>query len=131
MFFARPNTFSRIIIQFTGKDPSTKKTWGEYVGDLQKLADDGASLAVVPEKKTIRTLDQIRDLDRNPLMHPRDVLSPSDAMVLFNLATSAIMAMAGELVKSEGQGSLPLGVPDPSANESERKKDAAPADIQN
>ncbi len=47
--------------------------------------------------KVLQVLDQIRDLHRNPLMHPQEFLSMKDAIGLFDIAKSAIGALAEEI----------------------------------
>lgn len=42
-------------------------------------------------------LDRIRELDRNPLMHPRDVLDEMSADTLFTVSVAAITEMAKDL----------------------------------
>ncbi len=77
----------------TGKKP---KNMGEIISNLEKqLEKKGARKK--PDAKTIRCLDQIRDLDRNRLMHPEDTLSPDDSLVFFNNGISAIVSMVREL----------------------------------
>lgn len=53
--------------------------------------------ATVPDKKTIRTLREIKDLDRNPLAHPEATLDMLSAKALFELAGIAIWRMLSEI----------------------------------
>jgi hypothetical protein len=69
------------------KDGS-KCDWATCVNELRKA---GAN------KKVMQVLDQIRDLHRNPLMHPQDFLTMKEAIGLFDIAKSAISAMAEEI----------------------------------
>lgn len=71
----------------TGKDPA-KTDWGTCI---QELKNAGAN------KKVLQVLDQIRDLHRNPLSHPQDFLSLREALGLFDIAKSAIGAIADEI----------------------------------
>jgi hypothetical protein len=48
-------------------------------------------------KETVAILQQIKDNDRNLIMHPERVLSSDDAFTLFEIAKGAIMAMAKKL----------------------------------
>lgn len=48
-------------------------------------------------KKVTAILDQIRDLHRNPTMHPDEFLSMDEALALFDVAKSAIAAMIAEI----------------------------------
>ena len=54
------------------KKTGTKFGWQDYIDDLQKVID--AKAPPLPEQRTIRTLEVIKDYDRNPVMHPRDVV---------------------------------------------------------
>ena len=49
------------------------------------------------EPKTLAILDQIRDLHRNTIMHPEAFLTPSEGLRLFDIAKSAISAMADQI----------------------------------
>jgi hypothetical protein len=76
---------------FTGKS-GTLKGWHDYIEALEKAS--GPSL---PTAKTISEIKQMKDDYRNPLMHPRVVLSEPEARILFDNGESLIMAMAGEI----------------------------------
>src|SRR5712671_1418370 len=71
--------------------PNNPPDWAQCVNELRKAGADNASLGI---------LDQIRALHRNPLMHPEDFLSISDAKILFDIATSAIVSIAREIQKA-------------------------------
>lgn len=51
------------------------------------------------DEKTLAALDQLRDLHRNPIGHPDVFLDDSEAAELFDIAKSAISAMARQIVK--------------------------------
>jgi hypothetical protein len=51
------------------------------------------------DEKICGSLDQFRDLHRNPLMHPQAVLTVDEALTLLGIAQSAIVAMATEIKK--------------------------------
>lgn len=88
------------------------QTMRQLLEPLEKLKEDkAAQSSVLPSPKTLRTLDQIRDLDRNPVVHPRESLSPAEARALFDLASSAIIYMLSEMKEigfESGQGQLGL-----------------------
>jgi hypothetical protein len=58
----------------------------------QELIGAGAS------KSTVGILTQIRELHRNPLMHPEIFLTIEEAISLFDIAKSAIEAMGREIL---------------------------------
>lgn len=84
--------------------PASKKrldNWGEYISALHKLAEDANTKKSTREdvKKVIALLQQIKDQDRNLIMHPEVFLTPDDAHKLFEIAKSAIIAMTDTLPK--------------------------------
>jgi hypothetical protein len=70
---------------------------GTYITDVEKEGADA---------KVVATLRQIKDLHRNPLMHPADVLNEPEAIILRGVVTSGIMAMVDEM-KRKGLTSAP------------------------
>jgi hypothetical protein len=94
---------------FAGANAPECKSWKDYHDKLDELIKKKATPC--PNEKTIRNIDQLRDLDRNPVMHPRDTLDMTAALVLFNNCASAMMSMASEMrvIKgAAGQGNLRL-----------------------
>lgn len=63
------------------------------------------------DPKTLAVLDQIRELHRNPLGHPDTFLEVTEAMELFNVCTSAISAMARQLLQLAAQPAPVLQTP--------------------
>lgn len=102
---------------FSGKDGATRRSWDDYVKALQKLAEGDAEYK--PSERTMRALLQMKDLDRNPLMHPREVLNETDASLLFDIGKVSIIVMAHEMMEATGEPELPLepqgALPDLSA----------------
>jgi len=94
---------------FAGAAAPECNSWKDYYDKLDALIKKNVSPC--PSEKTIRNIDQLRDLDRNPVMHPRDTLDMTAALVLFNNCASAMMSMASEMrvIKGPvGQGTLKL-----------------------
>jgi hypothetical protein len=75
-----------------GKEPAMRN-WGHYVDALKK--------AKAPAK-VVSTLDQIRELHRNPIVHPEDVLTEDEALVLFGIVQSAMISVVVELARQKG-----------------------------
>ncbi len=71
-------------------DDEELKDWGKYLCALRQCKKPSVG-------QTIDLIQKIKDLERNPLMHPRLVLSADDALKIFELAKSAIILMAEEL----------------------------------
>ncbi|MCA1457750.1 HEPN domain-containing protein [Bradyrhizobium sp. BRP22] len=80
---------------FSGKPGATLHGWKAYIDALQKIADNKPTPC--PSKKTLTELDQMREDYRNPIVHPRVVLTESDARMLFANGESLIIAMAQEM----------------------------------
>lgn len=76
------------------------RTMGAMIHALKAHADSGSS--PTPDARTLRQLDQIRDLDRNRIMHPDDTLDAAQAMVFFLNGVGAITAMVSEMQKITG-----------------------------
>jgi hypothetical protein len=70
---------------------------------LEAKADPEGPLT--PSKKVLRTLREIKDLDRNPLAHPEATLDMIEAKALFDLAGIAIVCMFRGLNKLNGGSS--------------------------
>jgi hypothetical protein len=75
---------------------------------LTKLKDAKADL------KVVAALDQIRDLHRNPNIHPEEVLTLDEALALLGIAQSAILGMVRDVRKRTGAGEQPA-LPDVGA----------------
>ena len=86
---ATESVIRRYYAVVVGSKPK-KRDWGAYIVGLRgKGADD----------KIVAAIDQMRSLHRNPLLHPEDVLSEEDALGLFGIAQSAIIAILGDMTK--------------------------------
>jgi len=93
------------------------KPWGVYVAALEKLA----TATPCPDERTVSAIRQMKDDWRNPLMHPRVVLTEAEARMLFSIGESLIIAMANEVAKVAAEGLQPQlalapteGLPDAS-----------------
>ena len=67
-----------------------KRDWGFYIQTLKDSGADGNLIAV---------LDNIRTLDRNPLMHPEDWLNIDEAIGIFNISQTAIVRLVAGIKK--------------------------------
>lgn len=80
-----------------GKKPEYK-SWNDYVVALEKLEKDAGSSGVRPPSPKVKArLLDLKNLDRNPLMHPRENLDVKGADRLFDLAKLTITEMAEHL----------------------------------
>jgi hypothetical protein len=71
--------------------PAPKKSqrnWGKYVELLEKTDAN---------KKVVHHLDMVKDIHRNPLIHPEETLEASDATRLFSLCVSLIQGMVADM----------------------------------
>jgi len=74
----------------SGKKPHpSRKNIGAYLNQMEKHN--------VGTSKVIATLKQIKDLHRNPLMHPSESLTLTDAIALIGICVSAMNAMLKEI----------------------------------
>ena len=74
------------------KKPTKSRNWKSYIIDLEKTSANA---------KVLRVIDQIRDLHRNPTMHPDAFLTVDDAVTLLGIAASVIIAMVSDLPASQ------------------------------
>lgn len=75
------------------------KTWGTLIDDLEAEAEEPK-----PNEKTLFYLRQLKDSERNPLMHVRVVLDEQDADLLLNSAKIGMTLMARELIAEKKRG---------------------------
>jgi len=73
------------------------ENWGAYIAYLHNLTEqkgkmDKATLNHI--KRVLALLQQVKDQDRNLIMHPEVVLSEDEAFSLFETTKTAIMTMA-------------------------------------
>jgi hypothetical protein len=80
---------------FSGKPGETLHGWYDYIKALKEIAEKKPTPC--PTEKTLVELDQMREDYRNPIVHPRVVLTEGDARMLFANGESLIIAMAQEL----------------------------------
>lgn len=77
--------------ELAGTLPQKKsRNWGRYIDGLKK---HGADL------KVIAALEQIKDMHRNPIIHPEVTLTMEEAITLFGMVIGAMVAMVMELEK--------------------------------
>ncbi len=93
---------------FSGKHGETLHSWYDYIKALKEIAANKPTPA--PSDKTLTELDQMREDYRNPIVHPRVVLSEGDARMLFANGESLIIAMAQEIAVASRGVQPPLGL---------------------
>jgi hypothetical protein len=72
------------------------KSWNDYIQAAKKLAEDKTAIKR-PSPKVTAMLDRMRELDRNPLMHPRDTLDETSANMLLNLSAITAVEMVRDM----------------------------------
>ena len=82
---------------FLNKPGETKHGWNDYVEALKKLKDKKPKQKFLPDARTLLSVDEIRTYHRNPLMHPRAVLTETDADMLLSIGKVAMIGMALEI----------------------------------
>lgn len=97
---------------FTGKT-GTRNGWQAYIDDLQAVIDSGKT--PTPTKRVLDNIRVAKDYDRNPVVHPRDVvLSEVDARILFSACESLILSMAQEVKEAQAAGGAQLALVGPA-----------------
>ncbi|MFC3225850.1 hypothetical protein ACFOGJ_01320 [Marinibaculum pumilum] len=85
-------------IQHFGRSIKSLKSWNDYIREIEKLANDGKSTQK-PSNKVSAMLDRLRELERNPLMHPRDQLDSVQADMLFRLCAITVVEIIRDITK--------------------------------
>jgi hypothetical protein len=81
------------------KSKSKLENWGAYISALYKLTEKTTVKVDVKDhvKRVLALLQQVKDQDRNVIMHPEVVLTANEAFILFEITKGAIMAMSDKL----------------------------------
>jgi hypothetical protein len=85
---------------------SVMHSWNDYIKAAKKLIDDEKA-DKKPSPKVAAMLDRMRELERNPLMHPRDTLDLVQADMLFRLCAITVVEIARDIKINEGKPSEP------------------------
>lgn len=89
------------------------KSWNDYIRALDKLVQNPKA-GSKPAPKVAAMLDRMRELERNPLMHPRDTLDAIQADMLFKLCAITVIEIARDMkTKKSANPTLSL----PAAND--------------
>ena len=83
-------------LQSFGVVTKSFKSWNDYIQAAKKLIEKGEG-GRKPSAKVTAMLDRMRELDRNPLMHPRDTLDVVAADQLFKLSAVTVVEMVREM----------------------------------
>lgn len=78
------------------------ESWGAYIAEFRQAGQPYV-------KQVAELLQTIKDLNRNPIMHPEVVLNDDEAFELFELAKGAIIIMAGKSLSVEEHGTAKKG----------------------
>ena len=79
-----------------GKTPPRSRNWGAFIRELQNLVTNPVA-GRAPNDRTIALIDRIREVDRNPLIHPQQDLNKDDAISSFDLCRNVITLMATDM----------------------------------
>jgi hypothetical protein len=72
-------------------EKESQRNWGQYTRLLRETAAN---------VKVVSAIDQIRELHRNPLLHPEDTLTMAEAMSLWAICCSTIQGMIADIEKN-------------------------------
>ncbi|MCI0348170.1 MAG: hypothetical protein L0Z53_01990 [Acidobacteriales bacterium] len=96
---ATESVIRRYYAVVVGKPPKPKmRNWGAY---LRVLKDCGA------DTKVLQALEQVKDLHRNPVIHPEFQLSLDEALSLLGIVESVISAIHIDMTKREDAAKPP------------------------
>lgn len=68
------------------------ESWSAYISALNRASESNPDI-----KKTVMFLQLLKNTDRNSIMHPEVVLTPDQALTLFDTAKAVIMVMSEKL----------------------------------
>ena len=105
MFRCVESLIRRYYKSVVGTLPKPKmRNWGVYIKALQDCGVD---------QKIIVILDQIKNLHRNPVIHPEERLKNEEALSLIGIMDSAVTAIVADLKerREKTSPSLPLVAP--------------------
>jgi hypothetical protein len=128
IFRAAEAVLRRFYLEVVGTLPKLKsRNWGVYISNLRKHGGVDARI--------LSLLDQIKDLYRNPIMHPETRLDMKQALSLVGVAESVMSAMIADLKFREAtKGFSPvvhppvLGTAEPSETDQDFSALAVPVD---
>jgi hypothetical protein len=89
MFRAADSAIRRWYKQVTGQEPALKmRSWGAYVRTLRGLKAN---------EKILSAIEQIKDLHRNPVIHPDSKISVEEALSFVGIAESLISGVVSDI----------------------------------
>lgn len=89
IFRAADSVLRRYYKSVTGTEPKPKmRNWGTYIKNLRKAAAD---------ERIVCALEQMKDLHRNPVIHPEAESTIEEALSYVGIAESVISAMVMEI----------------------------------
>ncbi|GAB5463630.1 hypothetical protein [Hoeflea alexandrii] len=96
-----------ILSYLSKRMPDVKKlkSWHDYLQQIERLAKE-LDEPKKPSNKIAPMIQRMKDLDRNPLMHPQDNLDIAGADQLFNLASITAIELAKDDARM-ARGQLP------------------------
>ncbi len=109
MFRCVESVIRRYYEAVVGNLPKQKmRNWGTYIKHLQACGAD---------PKVIFILGQIKDLHRNPVIHPETKLDNEEALSLLGIMDSAVTAIVVDMKKRQEQTSPSLPLPEVPAQD--------------
>ncbi len=100
IFRCAESVLRRYYETVVGKLPKPKmRNWGVYINNLHKCGAD---------EKIVTILQQIKDMHRNPVIHPETRLDNDESLSLVGIVESAIGAMVRDMKARKSGPPLPL-----------------------
>lgn len=78
------------------------RNWGAFIEKFEKIVESDA--AKKPSEEAVALLRQLKDIYRNPVIHPERVLNSSEASTLFHGTVAALNRVASELAPERISG---------------------------
>ena len=82
------------------------RNWGIYIKALRNCGAD---------QKVVVILEQIKDLHRNPVIHPEEKLTNEEALSLIGIMDSAVTAIITDMKKRKEKTSPSFALPVPES----------------
>jgi hypothetical protein len=89
-----------------GVNTAKMKSWSDYIKAATKLIEQ-PNADKKPSAKVAAMLDRMRELERNPLMHPRDTLDSIQANMLFQLCAITVVEIARDMKANKAAENIP------------------------
>lgn len=103
-----------LALFFSADEVDRLNNWGHYLNALERRTD--GEIEPKPSAEAIALLRQIKEIYRNPVIHPDRTLSSEEASTLFHSTVAAMSRVAIELAEREPETPNLYGIGQGAAN---------------